>query len=164
MIPSFGLPWSEVLLRIGGAVLCGAVIGVNRYLHRKPAGLETFSLVALAAATIIMAMQAWGALADVSAVSRTVQGVVTGIGFLGAGLILHRDSVRKIKGLTTGAAVWLASVLGMTCGLGYVGLAVLVLGVALLILVVGHPIEHFIRVRFRRPRPLRAPPPATRDP
>jgi putative Mg2+ transporter-C (MgtC) family protein len=149
-----GLTLAEILLRLGVAIVCGAVIGVNRYIHRKPAGLETFSIVALASATIMIVMQSWGGTVDVSAVSRTVQGIVTGIGFLGAGLILHRDSVRKIKGLTTAAAVWLAAVLGMACGLGYLLLAAVVLAATLLILVVGHPIERAFRARFgRRPVP-----------
>ncbi len=73
---------------------------------------------------------------DPSAFGRIAQGVVTGIGFLGAGVILQRDKIRSVKGLTTAAAVWLTAAIGLMCGLGELKLAIIatVLAVAVLLL------------------------------
>lgn len=141
------LPSLDWVLRLGTAMLCGALLGVNRDLHHKPAGLRTFSLVSLAAATVILTTLDLSR-GDMNAVSRVAQGMLTGIGFLGAGIILHRDA-QHVIGLTTAAAVWLAAALGVTCGFGLVWQALAVTAAGLLIMIVGGPIEQWLTRFFR---------------
>lgn len=137
----------EFAARIGAALLCGAVIGLNRDLHRKPAGLRTFGLMALGTAALTTSMSQ---AADPSAVGRVVQGLITGIGFLGAGMILRPTNSNNVHGLTTAAAVWLTAALAILCGLGHVMLAFAVLGVALLVLLIGLPVERRVERWFGR--------------
>ena len=135
----------DIAARIGAALLCGAVIGLNRDLHRKPAGLRTFGLIALGAATLTIGI---GHYADAAAVSRVVQGMVTGIGFLGAGMILRPANSNEVHGLTTAAAVWLTTALAILCGLDQAALALGVLALALGVLLIGGPVERFCERRF----------------
>jgi putative Mg2+ transporter-C (MgtC) family protein len=137
--------WSQMTASLGPllvALACGGVLGLNRDLHHKPAGLRTFSLVALAAALTVLVIhgQAPG---DSEAVSRVMQGMLTGIGFVGAGVILRRDPDR-ISGLTTAAAVVVAAAMGMAAGLRQYGLALTGLSLALLVLVVGRRLERAV--------------------
>src|SRR5262245_29555016 len=143
------LATTEVLLRLLTAFACGAVIGLNREFHRKPAGFRTFGLVSIGSAVVVLVMeQTLGAGPD--AVSRVIQGVLTGIGFLGAGVILHRVSNRKaVAGLTTAAAVWLTAGLGMAAGAGQHRLAFLGLAFAMVLLVLGHAFERLLQRVFR---------------
>ena len=93
------------MLRLLLATLLGAAIGVNRELRQKPAGLRTHALVALGAAlfTIVgLALTAFGGTRDPNAMSRLVQGIVTGVGFIGGGVILRRDDSKGIHGLQSG--------------------------------------------------------------
>lgn len=128
----------DIAARIGASLLCGAVVGLNRDLHRKPAGLRTFGLIALGSATLTIGI---GRFADAAAVSRVVQGMVTGVGFLGAGMILRPANSNEVHGLTTAAAVWLTTTLAIMCGLDQAALALGVLGLAMVVLLVGGPIE-----------------------
>lgn len=130
----------DVVPRIGVALVCGVGIGVNRDLHHKPAGFRTFGLVAVGSAVITLVALSL-APADPAAVSRIAQGILTGIGFLGAGLIVRRERSQRVSGLTTAAAVWATAGLGVACGLGLYLLAVSALVVMLLVLVLGGPIE-----------------------
>ena len=87
------LDWPEILLRLGVATLAGSAIGLNRDLRGKPIGLKTLGIVGLSTATVVlMALQLAepGKVAD--ATSRVIQGILTGIGFLGAGVIVHEAS------------------------------------------------------------------------
>ena len=137
----------DIAARIGAALLCGAVVGLNRDLHRKPAGLRTFGLMALGTATLTVAL---GNSADPSAMARVVQGLITGIGFLGAGMIMRGANSNEVHGLTTAAAVWLTAALSILCGLGQIPLAFAVLGTALVLLVIGLPIERRFELWFGR--------------
>jgi putative Mg2+ transporter-C (MgtC) family protein len=111
----------EIFLRMITAVLCGGVIGLERDLRRMPTGFRTMAIVSLGACVAAVAGIKTG---DPSAFSRIAQGVVTGIGFLGAGVILqHGDKIRHVKGLTTAAVVWLTAVIGLMCGLGELKIA-----------------------------------------
>ena len=133
-------------LRLGGAMLAGAVLGLDREVKRKPAGLRTHALVSLGAALVVLVTAAAsGGSAD--AISRAIQGVITGIGFLGAGVILHHESERRIEGLTTAASIWVAAGLGMACGAGLLGLALFALGAVLLVLVGGERVEAWMQKR-----------------
>ncbi|HEY8491212.1 MAG TPA: MgtC/SapB family protein [Dehalococcoidia bacterium] len=125
----------EILVRLVAATAFGAAIGWERERKRKPAGLRTHALVGLASALMIAAVDA--ALlggADPSGVSRAVQGVVTGVGFIGAGAILRYEG--GVAGITTAASIWMAAGLGVAAGLGeyLLGVAGVVLGFIVLLL------------------------------
>jgi len=134
------LPVVEVFLRLLTALACGAVIGLNRDLHHKSAGFRTFGLVSLGAAAVtLLTMRMPGSSAD--AVSHVIQGVVTGIGFLGAGVILHRAAPVKVSGLTTAAAVWLTAGLGVAAGAGQFAIAWVSMALAMALLICGGAVE-----------------------
>jgi putative Mg2+ transporter-C (MgtC) family protein len=153
MDPFHVLGWREVLLRLGVAALIGAVLGINRNLRGKPAGLRTHALVTTGAALATMnaAFVAFnGKDADATAATRVMQGIITGIGFLGAGVILRDEKILAVRGLTTGASIWVAACLGMGCGLGQWGTCLIAAALILFVLMVGGPIENFLRLRFFR--------------
>jgi putative Mg2+ transporter-C (MgtC) family protein len=129
----------DVTLRFTAALLVGGAIGLNRDLRGKPAGVRTHALVSLGSAAVTLIAAGNGG-ADVAAVSRVMQGIITGIGFLGAGVILHREQGR-VRGLTTAASIWVVAALGIACGLADwwpVGLGT---ACTLLVLVAGGPVE-----------------------
>jgi putative Mg2+ transporter-C (MgtC) family protein len=113
----------RVAVRLLAAMLLGALIGIQRERTGKPAGLRTHILVALGAAVLTIAPQELG-MSD-EAASRVMQGLITGIGFLGAGAILKLHDTREIEGLTTAAGIWMTAAVGMVAGLGRLGLAAL---------------------------------------
>jgi putative Mg2+ transporter-C (MgtC) family protein len=142
----------ETALRLGAALVVGAIVGLNRELHGKPAGLRTHALVGLGAAlaTIVVLRAPDGTfITDPNAVGRIVQGILTGVGFLGAGVILH-DPAGHISGLTTAATIWICAILGVVCGLGHW----VVLGMAIVLIIVslifGRPLEHLAERLFKR--------------
>src|SRR5262249_56112318 len=100
-------------LRLAAALVVGGAIGINRDLHHKPVGLRTLSLVGLGSALAVLAVAASG---EINAVSRIIQGILTGIGFLGAAVIVRTLDGEHIYGLTTAAATWLTASLGVVCG------------------------------------------------
>ena len=134
--------FAELLGRLLLATLLGGLIGLNRESQGKPAGLRTHALVALGAATLTIVgllLQA----SDTGATSRVIQGMVAGIGFIGAGVILHRDD-GGVEGLTTAAAIWLVAALGVAAGAGLWRTAASVVIVALLLLVLGERVDHWV--------------------
>jgi putative Mg2+ transporter-C (MgtC) family protein len=137
--------WFTLLLRLSLALLAGGVIGWNRQSEGKSAGLRTHALVALGAAFFGLIPMSLGATPDVNALSRVIQGVATGIGFLGAGEIIYREaptSERKaIKGLTSAAAIWACAALGMAAGCGLWQLCLLGTILSWLVLFVGKRLE-----------------------
>lgn len=158
--------------RLAAAVAAGGLLGLNRNLRGKAAGLRTHALVALGAAVAVTAAAHAG---DAGAASRVMQGVITGVGFLGAGVILHRplgtaagappaappgEAPRRrprrgpprhdVRGLTTAASVWLAAMLGLACGAGLWSLALLAAVFTLAVLVGGGGVEDAVRRRVRR--------------
>jgi putative Mg2+ transporter-C (MgtC) family protein len=108
----------RVVVRLLAAVIAGAVIGAQRERHGKNAGLRTHILVALGCAVFVLGVSEHGY--DNDAVSRVIQGVVTGVGFLGAGTILKRTSENTIKGLTTAGSIWVTAAIGIAAGLGQI--------------------------------------------
>ena len=116
-----GLPDIRHLARLIVAMLLGAVVGAQRERIGKPAGLRTHVLVAMGGALFIVAPLEFGMNAD--GLSRVIQGLVTGIGFLGAGAILKLHEQREIEGLTTAAGIWMTAAIGISAGLGRWGLA-----------------------------------------
>jgi len=130
-----------VLLRVFAAVLLGAVVGIERERAGKPAGLRTHMLVSLGTAVVVIACQDSGMSLD--GLSRVIQGMVTGIGFIGAGTILKLNEQREIQGLTTAAGLWMTAAIGVAAGLGILGVALIGTLVTVLVLV----LEHFIDAR-----------------
>lgn len=137
----------DLAVRLGGATLAGAILGINRDLHHKPAGLRTHALVSLgSAAVVVTLLSAIGA--EANALSRVIQGVVTGVGFIGAGVILHHDAQHRVAGLTTAASIWVAATLGVTCGGGNWAIAIIALALTLAVLTFGGPIEQALERKF----------------
>jgi putative Mg2+ transporter-C (MgtC) family protein len=140
--------WQVIAAKLGAATLVGALIGLNRDLHKKPTGVRTLGLVGLATALAVVAADEVGF--DHGDLSRVGQGIVTGIGFLGAGVIVH-DDPKKIHGLTTAATVWLVACLGIACGLGAWRPMLLAVGLVLLVLIFGGRLERAFRHSFDPP-------------
>lgn len=138
-------PTFELAMRLVAATMIGGAIGLNRDLHGKATGVRTMGLVGLGAALIVVAGVLVGGEGDAT---RAVQGVITGIGFLGAGVIVKDATGSHIHGLTTAATIWLTAALGVTCGLGYWGLSLVALALSLVILLVGRPLEKAVRARW----------------
>ncbi|MBF9195065.1 MgtC/SapB family protein [Microvirga terrestris] len=109
----------EISLRLLMATIAGMVVGLNRDIHNKPIGMRTLALVSLGSAIVILSGSVYEGLHfGQDAVSRVVQGILTGLGFLGAGVILRDRDRMQVHGLTTAATVWIAASLGVTAGLG----------------------------------------------
>jgi putative Mg2+ transporter-C (MgtC) family protein len=117
-----------ILLRLTLAIFIGALIGLERQLDHKSAGLRTHMLVSLGAATFVLTGIQIGTVDDdVNSVSRIIQGITAGVGFLGAGEIINkvqRSGDIKVQGLTSAAAIWVSASLGVAagCGLWTIGL------------------------------------------
>ncbi|HEU0301902.1 MAG TPA: MgtC/SapB family protein [Longimicrobium sp.] len=144
---SSDLPWLEILLRLGVATLIGCALGLNREIAGKPAGMRTHALVALGTALVTltgMVLAGHDGDFDSNSVSRVIQGIVAGIGFLGGGTILKSDSGEQISGLTTAASLWVVACLGIACGAGLWPMALIALGLALLVLTLGEKVEQVL--------------------
>lgn len=130
----------QVVIKILLALLIGVVLGLNRWLHHKSAGIRTHSLVAVGSALLILMMEGFGQF-DSQALSRIMQGLITGVGFLGAGVIIRIDRTQKIHGLTTAASLWVTAILGSVVGSGQYVLAMIGMMSILLVLVLGGVFE-----------------------
>ena len=148
------LAYGDVFLRLAAAVGAGALIGLDRELRRKPAGLRTLALVALGSAVFILETID-PARAYTDATSRVIQGVVTGVGFLGAGAIMRTAGEESVRGLTTAASIWLAAAMGVACGLADWPMVIGGCGLGLLVLVFA-PVERVIHNR-RKTDPIDPP-------
>ncbi|MCD5994448.1 MgtC/SapB family protein [Pseudomonas sp. CDFA 602] len=133
---------TRVTVRLVTAAVLGGILGFEREHRGKAAGVRTHMLVAMGAALFVLVPRLAGA--DDAAISRVIQGLVAGIGFLGAGTIL-KDNVRsagQVKGLTTAAGLWMTAAIGVAAGLGREATAVLSTVLALGILrLVPHIVE-----------------------
>ncbi|HEY0284873.1 MAG TPA: MgtC/SapB family protein [Vicinamibacterales bacterium] len=138
------LGYLDVSLRLGGAVLAGAVIGLDREVRNKPAGLRTMALVALGSASFVIAT---ASTANPDSASRVIQGVITGVGFLGAGSIIRGSTEESVRGLTTAASIWLAAAVGVACALALWSVVLVSCCLGLLILVMD-PLERWLKSRI----------------
>jgi putative Mg2+ transporter-C (MgtC) family protein len=139
--------FTEILFRLGAATLIGCALGLNREIRGKPAGMRTHALVALGTALVTLtgiSLAAHDGEFDSNSVSRVIQGIVAGIGFLGGGTILKSDSGEQISGLTTAASLWVVACLGIACGVGLWRMALVALGLALLVLIAGEAVERVL--------------------
>src|SRR5262245_26793237 len=138
---------TEIFMRLGAATLLGALIGLNRDLHGKPTGVRTLGVVGLASALVVMAGNDF-APADTKhwdAMSRVIQGLITGIGFLGAGVIMRDNAEHtRVHGLTTAACIWLTACLGVVCGIGAWRAALVAVALVFVVLLIGGPIERLM--------------------
>src|SRR5258708_3286042 len=151
-MPSLTL--QEISARLLVAVLFGGVIGINRELHGQPAGLRTHTLVApVGAALVVLASERLAGSADRQAdvISRVPQDVITGVGFLGAGVILRDPGDGRVHGLTTVAAIWVTALFGVASGAGAFREVGLGLVLVLLVLCFGGPIERLAHRVFHQP-------------
>ena len=117
-------PWVEAILRVLLAVALGAGIGYQRERAGKAAGLRTLVLVATGAA-LFTVVSVFGFGAEGVAISRVAAGVVVGVGFIGAGVILRGRSEEEVAGLTTAATIWVTAGVGLAAGAGMYWVAVI---------------------------------------
>ena len=134
------IEWQDALLRLGAATAAGMAIGINRDLTHKPIGMRTLALVSLGAAAVTVAAIQFSVLErHPDALSRVVQGVIqgimAGISFIGAGVILRDTQARTVEGLTTAATVWVTAALGIACGLAAWTIVGVAVALALILLV-----------------------------
>lgn len=123
---------TQVLMRLGLALVLGGVIGFEREISRRDAGMRTHMMVAVGAALFVVVPLQAGFSQD--NMSRVLQGLVSGIGFLGAGAVIKLSAEREVRGLTTAASLWLSAGVGVAAGLGREATAILSVLIALLIL------------------------------
>lgn len=136
------LATGEIAMRVGAALLCGALVGLERERKHRPAGFRTMILISLGSCGfVLLGIESVANIATTAnlvpgqpvpgqaEMSRIIQGLMGGIGFLGAGAVIQNK--RAVRGLTTAAAVWVVSALGAACGFGFYVLA-MILGVATL--------------------------------
>lgn len=144
----------ELLLRLIVATVIGAILGIDRDIHKKPAGLRVLALVSLGASLVTVctiAAVAEEGTKPVEATTRVVQGIIGGIGFLGGGVILRGARSDEVHGLTTAASIWISAGLGTSCGLGQWRVATIGFVLAMMVLWIGNPIEKVIMRRFAAP-------------
>ncbi len=148
------LTTQEMALRLGAALALGALVGLERERKHRPAGFRTMILISLGSAGyVLLGMQSVAMLAGPgnaalppgvphpgqAEISRVLQGLIGGIGFLGAGAVIQNK--RAVRGITTAAAVWVTAATGAACGMGLYSLAVLLAIASLFTLVVLEMVE-----------------------
>jgi putative Mg2+ transporter-C (MgtC) family protein len=133
----------RVIVRLMAAALLGAVIGIQRESVGKAAGLRTHMLVACGGALFIAACYESGMSSE--GMSRVIQGLATGIGFIGAGAILKLADQREVTGLTTAASIWMTAAVGVAAGLGRWGSAVVSVVMTWFILAVLGRVEFWMK-------------------
>lgn len=132
---------AEIILKLVFAAALGAIIGIEREISKKPAGMRTHALVCMGAALFTVMSISFQS-ADTS---RVAAGVVTGIGFLGAGVIWQTKN--KVHGLTTAADLWAVAAIGLAVGMGLYLIAIAAAALMLLLLVPGRIIENAVKRR-----------------
>jgi putative Mg2+ transporter-C (MgtC) family protein len=150
------LPFVDIVGRLGMAALLGALVGLDRELRRRPAGLRTHMMTSLAAAAMtLLALDLHTQFFEMENSTnvdpiRVVEAITAGVAFLAAGAIIRSQG--EIHGLTTGANLWLAGGLGLACGAGRFDIAVVALVIALVVLTVLRPLEKRLGDLFARDR------------
>lgn len=145
----------EALLRLLAAAGCGMLVGLTRDLRGKPTGMRTLGLVGLGAALVsLSALRVEGIANNPDATSRVIQGIIqgvmTGIGFLGAGVVLRDRNRVEVHGLTTAAGVWMTAALGVACAIASWHMILTALAVTLILLVVMLPLERVVEAQAEK--------------
>ena len=142
----------DIVLRLGAAMVIGGALGLNRELHNKPTGV-TLGLVGMGPALAVLAV------ADdpQAQITRVRQGVIVGIGFLGAGVIPHRDGNSEVHGLTTVATIWITAFFGILCGLAAWPTAAVAIILTAILLTLGGPFERWCHRHFGSDRSMPSP-------
>lgn len=125
---------TRITLRLLVAAILGGLLGYEREQHGKSAGVRTHMLVAIGAALFVLVPQQAGV--SISDLTRVLQGLVTGVGFLGAGTIIFKSKKEEVRGLTTAAGIWVTAAIGLAAGMGRESTAILSTFVALFIFAV----------------------------
>jgi putative Mg2+ transporter-C (MgtC) family protein len=147
----------DLALRLAAAVAVGVLIGIDREWRGKPVGIRTLALVSLGAALVCVTTVHLRALANepeaiARVVSGVIEGVMTGIGFIGAGAVLRRRAAGDVEGLTTAATVWVTAALGIACALASWAVVALGVGLSLIVLVLLHPLDAWVERRRETPK------------
>src|SRR2546429_9038600 len=137
----------EIALRLGAATLAGVVLGLNRDLHGKSTGVRTLGLVCLGSALAVLSIHA----VTGTDASRVIQGIVTGVGFLGAGVIVRSEKGQHVHGLTTAACVWVTACMGAACAIAQWQIVVIGVVLVLGILAFGGPFGKAVNRRWPGP-------------
>jgi putative Mg2+ transporter-C (MgtC) family protein len=130
----------RVAVRLVVACIAGGLVGFERQVERKTGGLRTHMLVALGAALFVLI-----AVEMKTDVSRVIQGVAAGVGFLGAGMIFRLTDQQEVKGLTSAASVWVTASIGMAVGVGFIWPALVTVVLGWLILYTLHHCERWLK-------------------
>lgn len=146
---------TRIVVRLGMAALLGGLLGWEREHAGKAAGVRTHMLVAMGAALFVLVAQQGGI--SPADNSRVLQGVIAGVGFLGAGTILKGDAESQVKGLTTAAGIWLTAAIGVAAGLGQEATAVLTTLLALLVVWALPALHDALRGRQGNPHEDKSP-------
>ncbi len=137
-------PWDlalQVVVRLMIAAILGGSIGLERLLKKKPAGLRTQMLVCMGSALVLIVARLDGI--PLNEIARIISGILTGIGFLGGGVILKLTHEREIRGVTTAASIWTTAAIGIAVGLGEIWIAVVsAIVVWLILFVLGYLETH----------------------
>ena len=140
------VPDAEFLIRVasrlGVAALLGGLIGIEREWMGKAAGLRTHMTVALGSAAFMLVTMETSM--EAGNISRAIQGIAAGIGFIGAGTILKRTEEEDIKGLTTAATIWLTAAVGAAAGAGQAWIAIVGVVIAYVILSILSPLDRWL--------------------
>jgi len=145
--------WLDMTLRIALALLAGALVGVNRDLHRKSIGLRTLGLVSLSSCLLVLTLSQYAMQHGFNSsdpASRVTQGIVSGIGFLGAGVILRGPDQIHVYGLTTAAAILVVAALGIASALAAWPILIIGFIATMFLLIVCGPIEHALQMRIEK--------------
>lgn len=139
----------DLLWRLGLAFAVGVIIGFDRELHRKPAGIRTHALVALGSClfTVVALLVAVEPTLDEAAPGRVVQGIIAGVGFIGAGAIFRQTERSMGHGLTTAATIWMVAALGTAAGLGLWRTTLVTVLMAVVVLLLGDPVDRLLERR-----------------
>ena len=137
----------RVFVRLFAAILLGGLIGLQRVATRKPSGLRAHSLACVGTTVVLLSCSATGFSLD--GTSRAVQGIMIGVGFIGAGSILKLSEDHLVSGLTASTRIWTTAAVGIAIGLGQLGIALITTVLVILVLAVFRVFEQGIERRWR---------------
>lgn len=144
------LSWLDVFARIGATIVFSLALGLERFLHKKPIDFRPFVIIGLASCTLVIGVSEFGVKVNDTALavdpSRAVQGVLTGIGFIGAGALFRED--KTVYGAGSATSIWAAGAIGLICGFGLLWLAGLLALGLMLTLVLSRPFTNEYTMRI----------------